>query len=152
MKPLKIKAPEGYQFNRVNEDGDLELIEKPVEVVSVMDRIKTVDDSLEDNGHIYNEKRVRREWESLGLSQKEIAFRLLKMLAKSLNEGWEPDYENENENKYYPRFKVKKGDIFMLWGTYFDCTIKVTPIAFKSSELAEYAGTQFIDLYKQFLL
>jgi hypothetical protein len=65
----------------------------------VKERIKTVADILADNG--YTQERFDQLCKDL--SDDEKAYRLLKLLAVSLNEGWQPDWNNDNQYKYYPR-------------------------------------------------
>jgi hypothetical protein len=93
----------------------------------------------------------------LGFTKDEIAYRKLKTIAKSLNEGWEPDWENKNEYKYWSWFifdGAHAGFVYAL--TYFvpsaaDTTVG-SRLCFKTRELAEFAGTQFIDIYNDFFL
>lgn len=40
----------------------------------------------------------------LGFTKDEIAYRKLKTIAEALNEGWQPDWANSNEYKYWPWF------------------------------------------------
>jgi hypothetical protein len=87
----------------------------------------------------------------------EVAYRKLKTIAKALNQGWIPDWENMNEYKYYPWFRYSGASAG------FACAnANIVPsrtsttvgsrLCFKTRELAAYAGTQFIDIYNEFLL
>jgi hypothetical protein len=80
----------------------------------------------------------------------EVAYKQLKTIAKALNEGWTPDWNNDNQQKWWPWFYL---DRFRLDGVYYDYTGSAvgSRLCFKSRELAEYAANQFSDLYKQFL-
>ena len=79
----------------------------------------------------------------------------MKLLTKSLNEGWEPDWDNSSERKYFPWFNMSSsgsGFSFCVcddWGTHSSVGSR---LCFKSSELAKYAGTQFTDIYKEYML
>jgi hypothetical protein len=86
-----------------------------------------------------------------GFTKDEIAYRKLKIVIKALNEGWEPDWGNRNEYKHWPLFYVDNGAPagFAASPTYADLGSR---LCFKSRELAEYAGTQFLDLWKGFIL
>lgn len=44
-----------------------------------------------------------------GDSKDEIAYKKLKVIAKALNEGWQPDWTNSNQYKYYPWFDLSSG-------------------------------------------
>jgi hypothetical protein len=75
------------------------------------------------------------------------------IIAKALNEGWQPDWTNSIEYKYVPWFKHKSS--FGL--SYYDCAYWFTDaivgsrLCFRTKELAEYAATQFTDIYNTFL-
>ncbi len=81
------------------------------------------------------------------------AHAMLVAVAKVLNEGWQPDWENSSQYKYIPWFKHKPGfglsfDVVVSWIT--GSTVG-SRLCYKSEELAEYAATQFADLYNDFL-
>lgn len=74
-------------------------------------------------------------------------------IRKVLNEGWEPDWSNSNQYKYYPWFKMNSGSGLSSDDFDFDNSLSIvgSRLCFKSRELAEYAGQQFIDIYSQFM-
>ena len=81
------------------------------------------------------------------------AYLKLTLIARALNEGWEPDWTNSNEYKYMPYFKHKSGfglsfDGIDRWDT---VTTVGSRLCYKSRELAEYAATQFADIYNDYL-
>jgi hypothetical protein len=83
----------------------------------------------------------------------------LVIIAEALNEGWKPNWNDRSEYKYYPWFEVKasknkpsgSGLSFHGCGGWRSCASIGSRLCFKNRELAEYAGTQFIDLYNDFL-
>lgn len=81
-----------------------------------------------------------------------IAFLKLRIIAAALNEGWEPTFDKDEE-RWYPWFKIKQGGLVC---AYAYCTGSLSGVnygvrlVFKSKELAEYAGKQFTDIYKDF--
>lgn len=86
----------------------------------------------------------------------EAAFKKLKVIVKALNEGWKPDYFNTSEAKYYPWFKMNVSGAplgFSFHGyVYAYATTNVgARLVLKSRELAEYAGKQFEDIYRDYL-
>lgn len=94
-----------------------------------------------------------------GLTKDELAYMKLKIIVKALNEGWEPNWNNWDEYKYYPWFIMGEcngspGSGF----SYNDCVYGLTcsgvgsRLCFKSQELSDYAGEQFQELYKDFFL
>ncbi len=82
-----------------------------------------------------------------------IAYEKLKIIIRALNEGWTPDWSNTDERKWYPYFNAASfgfaGTICDGWGA---ITAAGSRLCLKSQELAEYAGTQFTDVYKAFMI
>ncbi|MCZ8353939.1 MAG: hypothetical protein O9340_04340 [Cyclobacteriaceae bacterium] len=147
MQTLKIQIPEGYQIDNVDmNSGEIKF--KPVPK-DVRERFKTVSDVLAH--HLLTEEEFDEKCEDLTADEK--AYRFLKMLAQCLNEGWQPDWNNENQPKYYPWFYMGgssgfRSYFFVNWDSYSNVGSR---LCFKSSVLAEYAGTQFLNQYKQFM-
>lgn len=88
-----------------------------------------------------------------------IAFYKLTIIIRALNEGWEPDWSNWDEWKYYNLFYVEKGGDqrssgFRYGTTDFASTRMHTGsrLCFKNIELAKYATEQFKELYREYLL
>jgi hypothetical protein len=89
-----------------------------------------------------------------------IAHYKLVIINEALNEGWEPNWGNWNERKYFPWFDFKEGSDkssgFGFSCGDWTCSNAVTSVGarlcFKTSDLAEYAGKQFIELYKEYFI
>lgn len=83
-----------------------------------------------------------------------IAFYKLTIIIRALNEGWEPNWKDSNEFKYYNYLFVRSGSGFVFSAT--GCANAYARIGsrlcFKSSELAKYALSQFKELYLQYFL
>lgn len=68
---------------------------------NVMDRIKTFEDAMEETGGKgvpdFSDlpKDMRRHF---------IALYKMEVITEALNEGWKADWDNSDENKYYPYF------------------------------------------------
>jgi hypothetical protein len=90
------------------------------------------------------------------------AYYKLIMIAKALNEGWEPNWDDDKEKKWYPYFAMKTnngcGDLsgfgfsctyYDFWGAYTGCGSR---LYFRTQHLAKYAGKQFEAIYKDFLI
>lgn len=76
------------------------------------------------------------------------------MVAKAINKGWEPDWNNSNQYKWWPYFDLSSGFGFSYsdygyGGT--DTSASGSRLCFESEDKSEYAATQFIEIYKQFL-
>ena len=83
-----------------------------------------------------------------------IAHSKLVIITEALNDGWKPDWTNDDEWKYYPWFDLSSGSGLRYYGC--DYLFSSSPVGsrlcFKSRELAEYAGKQFINLYEKSFL
>lgn len=146
MTTLQIEIPEGYEIEEFDKHtGKVSFREKPKKIT---ERIKTVDDLLS----MYGMSREEFDKQYDNLSSDEKAYKLLKLLCSALNEGWKPDWDNPNELKYYPWFEMGGSSGFRFYDYSYWRSAVGSRLCFKSKELAEYAGKQFIDLYKQFML
>lgn len=147
MQTLKIEIPIGFEVDNFDKHtGEIRFKEKPK---SVLERIKTIDDVFADH------KLTRADFYDScdGLDRDEIAYRIIKLLAKSLNEGWTPDWSNSNEYKYYPWFEMRGSSGFRFYGLVSWRTYSVvgSRLCFKSRELAEHAGKHFQSVYEDFM-
>jgi len=149
MNTIKIEIPKGYEIDSFDKlSGEIKLKELPKDV---MGRIRTVYDVLNDNS------LTLEQWDkekTEGLSDDEMAYRMLKLLVKSLNEGWEPDWNDKNQPKYYPWFEMggSSGFRFRDYVHWNSGSLVGSRLCFKSKELAIYAGKQFTDVYARFML
>lgn len=83
------------------------------------------------------------------------AYMKLRIICTALNEGWVADYRNSNQEKWFPWFHFEDG------GLVYACAVNAGSVSFsyigvrlayKTRELAEYAGKQFIKEYQNYLL
>ena len=125
------------------------MLGKKVFLTEVTDRIKTIDDVLEDNNV------TQEEIDNMFYNSPEhLKYQYIaELLCKSLNEGWTPDWEDDNVRKYYPWFVMGSSGFrfggLANWYTYSNVGSR---LCFKTSGLASYAGNQFKDLYKKFMI
>lgn len=84
-----------------------------------------------------------------------IAYHKLIVIVRALNEGWEADFSNHDQYKYWNWLWVDTAG-FVSASTYSTATIAYAYIGsrlcFKNRKLAEYAITQFKSLYEEYLL
>lgn len=83
-----------------------------------------------------------------------IAYYKLTIIIRALNEGWEPNWKDSNEYKYYNYLFVCSGSGFVCSDTAYSSTGADvgSQLCFKSRDLAQYACSQFKDLYEDYLL
>lgn len=119
---------------------------KPYFSDKITDKVKTFDDACNILG--INPFDVWQE----GDDSDDVAYKKLKVIARALNEGWEPDYNDSNQRKWYPWFLLNEPG-FRLLDVNFDYSGSFvgSRLVFKSEELARYAATQFQGLYSDYL-
>ena len=85
----------------------------------------------------------------------EIAYRKLKVIVKAIRGDWKPDWTNSDQRKWFPYFKVSSSG-FGFSGSYCDYgyanAYVGSRLCFPTSAMAEYAGSQFKDIYEHFIL
>lgn len=172
-KKLEIEIPEGK--TAVWRNGILTLIDEPEK--DVRKRIKTFEDACHEIG--IDAEAWNRDKISLGLEPDVLAFLKLRIIVKALNEGWEPQF-TEDECRYYPWLILYTGEEYnkldeeeksrvvyrsssnagALGGVscanaFYDSSGSSVNIgvrlAFKTSELAAYCGRQFLDIWADFV-
>ena len=117
----------------------------------IKERIKTFDDVIRELG---DDPEEFKNAISIMEEPDEIAYVKLKLIAKALNEGWTPDWSNGEWDKWYPWFNMDNSSSagrFSFGGAdgQFSVSGVGSRLCFKSEELADYAGTQFLELYRE---
>ena len=172
-KKIEIEVPNGKKPEWVN--GVLTLVdEKPQ---NVMERVKTFKDACNELG-IEHDKWVQDK-KDLGLEADVIAYLKLRIIAAALNEGWKPQFTTD-EYRYFPWFYLytqseidemseeEKSRVVCrscssagahggvaYAGTFNGSSHTHSHIgsrlAFKTRELAEYAGRQFVEIWADYV-
>lgn len=120
--------------------------------IPVTERIKTYEDACRELDIPLMPERCK------GMTEDETAYYSLKVITKALNEGWEPDWTNQEQRKWYPWFEVTGTNPAGLSYSLTAYPVSTTNanigsrLCFKTEALAKYAGTQFIKLYEKYLL
>ena len=154
----------------------LNLFPQIKEDLQITDRVKTFEDACRE---VYIEPKLymsKYEDEPADV----IAYMKLRVICKAMNEGWMPQFV-EDERRYYPYFHlcseeeiismseeektglvyrtdyntVAVGGVSYAYAVYDsadDFAAFGARLALKTEELAEYAGRQFIDLWADFCL
>jgi hypothetical protein len=119
---------------------------------NIMDRVKTFEDALMVLGKY--ESDILPDGVPAADSKSIIAYCKLIIIARALNEGWVPDWKDQRQYKYYPWFDMSSGSglSFDVCGGQRSNSYVGSRLCFKTAELAKYAGTQFIELYKDFFI
>lgn len=172
-KKIEIEVPNGKKPEWVN--GVLTLVdEKPK---NVMERIKTFEDACNELGIDHNE--WMQDKKELGLEADVIAYLKLRIIAAALNEGWKPQFTTD-EYRYFPWFCLytqseidemnEEDKSRVVYRSYSNaiahggvaCAYTLgdpsstnasigSRLAFKTRELAEYAGRQFVEIWADYV-
>lgn len=83
-----------------------------------------------------------------------IAYMKLRIIAKALNGGSWMTYEDTDKGKYYPWFHATgsaSGFSYHDFGYDRSNSDVGSRLTFKTSDIAKYAGTQFLEIYNQYI-
>lgn len=145
---------------------------------TIIDRIKTLDDALEELGPNHF---LVKEFDCLCNAETTFntkVYSQLCVITAALNEGWTPKFI-KGERRYFPYFFLYTDEVIrnmseeekyrmvyrsdshavayggVSYASYDSATVGASigsRLAFKTRELAEYAGEQFAKLYANYLL
>lgn len=80
-----------------------------------------------------------------------IAHAKLVIIAQALRENWKPNWKDSSQYKYYPWFYMSgSGFSYAGYGGGASDSSLGSRLCYQSSEVARYAGKQFIKLYKEY--
>jgi hypothetical protein len=80
------------------------------------------------------------------------AYKKLKVIVRALNEGWEPNYDESNQRKWYPWFYLNEPGFRLYVVIYsYSATIVGARLVYRTRALAEYAAKQFKTLYREMM-
>lgn len=150
IKKITIEIPEDKKL--VLKDGAYIIIEDKPE--DVRDRIKTFEDAYKELEERDDMDYLIREYDNRWTDSEELlAYLKLRIIVAALNEGWEPKLE-KGEVRYFAWLAFKDGGVAYAVAGYdpsYAGTSVGSRLAFKSRELAAYAGEQFKDLWIDYL-
>lgn len=179
-KEITIPVPDGKRAEWINGVLTL-VDEQKVDNRPVTERIKTFDDAREALGdeHPFVKEYWSVVNVDLDITQDLIAYLKLRIIVAALNEGWEPKFE-KGEYRYFPWFYFytkeeydklddeEKGRCVLRSGGFtvshcgfvycsafsgasYSSTNFGSRLAFRTRELAAYAGRQFTEEWADFM-
>ena len=155
MKNIEFQIPKGYIQDTAKSTPE-KLVYKLAKSDNVMERITCFEDALAETGAVSPNMQILLDYN--GIEEDLLAAQALvklTIIAMVLNEGWKPNWSNQNESKFYPWFRYEDRSFVFDIVTdfyYYANTGGGSRLCFKTSALAEYAGRTFIDLYKDYLM
>ena len=112
---------------------------------SITEQVKTFEDACKLLGITPNTVFTKAD------NKDDIAFKKLKVIAAALNQGWKPNWKDGNEYKYYPWFDLSKGFVLVNVHCRYQHSNVSSRLYFVSEDIARYAATQFLSLYKDYM-
>ena len=147
MDTLKIEIPKGFVIDTFDsKTGVVKFKKSPNEIKTLEDAINKLG---EDDKEVINLFKLTREDFDNHILYRQQAV----VIAKALNNGWVPDFLNSYQLKYEARFDFEASlgsftcNDYDGWGTHSNVG---SHLCFKSKELAEYFGKQFIDIHNKY--
>lgn len=181
MEILNIEKEKAINAYRVGRDEQKQVLEllfgvETLKPKTVMDRVKTFEDALKELKPFHPLVKEYKALRKADVTSNLIAYSKLCIVTAALNEGRTPKFI-KGEKRYSPCFflytdkeirnmsKEEKSSVVYQSSDYASggvslafticdtTTVRFGPrLAFKTSELAEYAGKQFGKLYAEYLL
>jgi hypothetical protein len=154
METLELSKSEVLSLYQCSNSDGKAILEgrfgKQTFIMDVRQRILTLDDAYSAVGLSALDPRF------LNGTDDDIAYQQLKLaIVPSLNEGWVADYNNSDEEKWWPIFYLNEsggGFRFCVAG-YVVVHTGVTGgprLAFRTRELAIHAAERFADIFRRF--
>ena len=151
METLQIDKSKAFELYRNADKSGKELLESllngQLKLQAITDRVKTFEDACEVLG--LDPRSAIPSFTNHPDSKALEASAKLFIIIRALNEEWIPDWNNDDEYKWYlwfyhdePGFRLNAADNF------YTFSAAGSRLCFRSRELAEYAAKQFFDLYK----
>jgi hypothetical protein len=157
MKTLQLSDSEARKLHKTSNSDWKEVLErnfgKDFFSQSVIDRIKTYEDVCVELGESPVDEAACKK---LGMNKNDIAYMKLTQVVRALNEGWVAKVY-DNEDRWYPWFYHNESpSAFAFGASDYDNSdanaVSGSRLCFRTSELATYAGKQFLDLWREFIV
>ena len=170
---IQVEIPAGLKTSWM--DGFLKLVDAEEEQKKdehpITERVKTFEDACKELGEDHKlVQQFKAIQEAIAEDKEATAYFKLGIITAALNEGWEPDFTNDNEYRYYPYICLltkeelehkdeawKEEHNLLLWAvatSYSAWSYAYAGIsarhAYKTEELAIYSGKQFTELWDNY--
>ena len=175
----KEKAINAYRVGSDEQKQVLELLfgVETFKPKNVMERVKTFEDALKELKPFHPLVKEYKALRKADVTSNLIVYSKLCIVTAALNEGWRPKFV-EGEKRYFPYFRLysseeisqmskeekssvvyqscdyASGGVSCAYASYDSAAVGAhigSRLAFKTNELAKYAGKQFGKLYANYL-
>lgn len=146
--PIEISKKQALDAYKLADEKMKPVLEamfgKEVVSMKITDRIKSVEDAIEYLGSV-TDKDELAILNYTGSNKEVLAAKSLlriSLFRKAVNEGWEPNWEDSSESKYFPWLEFVAGVGFSDYDYVCDrsYTFVGSRICFKTSDLARHAA------------
>lgn len=135
-------------------DGQVEqIIEEHSKSKDICNRVKTFEDAIDIAVHDPKLQGLVSDYRDLmdRPSSPSLKYTKAAIITAILNEGWEPDWSDSSQKKYYGWFKpVRSGFAFYICGSDITGTSVGSRLYFKEERLVKHASKmpEFLDFIK----
>ena len=145
---ISLSQSEIYAMFKASDSKQIDVLKKFFSIpTDIRDRVKSFIDACDVLG-------ISKELPSFlrDAPKRYIALYKLETTIKALNEGYWPNWENENEFKYWNWFKMKGG--FSSYRTYYTHTTTSVPSALclRTNDLAVHAAKILLEECKEYYI
>ncbi len=157
METLQIKKDDALKAHENAKSSGKKLLEnllgKKTFLKDVMERIKSVDDAVNELGESDIEVIEYRKLLSIKSAKHILGNQEAIIVSKALNEGWVADPLDQTQSKYTAYFTRGSSGRRYFGFDYWNAHSCVgSRLCLKNSRLARYFGEQFIETHKKYIL
>ena len=144
QKEVKIQIPEGYEIDKEKSTFE-KIVFKVKQLVKSWEELREVrgyyvrEDSTISHSYTLTYSENRNIWPTQEYAEASIALAQLLQLSQVYNDGWKPDWENDNKSKFCIRYYMNESFVDEYKRTH-------GVLSFKSKALAEKFLINFKDL------
>ncbi|WP_353164811.1 hypothetical protein [Empedobacter brevis] len=148
---IPIQVPNGFKIDSL--DKEKSLITCSEIPKSIIERIKTLQDAIDELGELDEEVIELRKLENSEITSHVLYHQQAVVIAKALQDGWEADFSDSDQWKYTAYYKISSSGGFVCFDyvRWLTCSYVGSRLCFPTSELAKYFGTQFIEIHRKYL-
>ena len=120
-------------------------------VINYWENIKSVEDAIKILGEKDEEVSLLRNMQNVSLPRHILAEQELVVIIKAVNEGWEADFDNYNQCKYFPWWYLGKNFSLCCVSCCHSASAVPRRLCLETIEKAEYVSSEFKNIYEKYL-